>query len=496
MATIRSVNIQFDDIPDLLIAKVGEYLPTPSCAILALALTTHPSASRRINWNKTSPILKWATAIKLKRGPSAAAKLILSRPCKRRRGDANCLLWEVLDFGEVERSLAAKLTDDDLAGIFLSINAVKHLKILKLTGCINIVGHGLDPLTDSLVLEHLDLCLVGPHEDPEKQPESLLSMNVVVPILQSIIGTARPRNSLRYLALPHKIRKMENAVLAEVLGEYDEILQSRGLKCSKCNLACSNQGGHDMTYMHLDWIRPIPLGLSYGPWPCGVQGFTCNMCTKFFCIREECDWLVGACISCEKEYCKDCVEMEMCTGCNDFYCIQCKRLNTCNVCEDSYCDWCYKMCNYCGGAACIECLDWRYCKNCNKSHCGGCFDGKEHNVKNCGVCDSQFCFDCQFAKCNKSWNNACEGCLQRIEVNAPVAAELQNLTNEINQLQSLVHKISVEGCGVAAINGVYTRQEDYFGAPLFRRTTTTYIRGSKVSFTLFRSPIRYRGQRR
>src|SRR5210317_2018667 len=50
----------------------------------------------------------------------------------------------ILDFGEIHKDLAAKLTDDDISNILRSVNAVDRVKRLILTGCVNITGAGLE----------------------------------------------------------------------------------------------------------------------------------------------------------------------------------------------------------------------------------------------------------------------------------------------------------------------------------------------------------------
>jgi len=92
-----------------------------------------------------------------------------------------------LDFEDVEKSLAKKLTDADIGAVLTCTNAKDSLRILKLAGCVNIVGSGLEPLRGSKVLEEIDLSMVGQHEKPTIEPEPLISHEVVLPILDSII---------------------------------------------------------------------------------------------------------------------------------------------------------------------------------------------------------------------------------------------------------------------------------------------------------------------
>ena len=74
--------------------------------------------------------------------------------------------WGTLDFVDVEKSLASKLTDDDIGAILLCIDAKNKLKRLNLTHCYNVVGRGLEPLRFSAVLEQIDLGLVRTFEMP------------------------------------------------------------------------------------------------------------------------------------------------------------------------------------------------------------------------------------------------------------------------------------------------------------------------------------------
>ncbi len=68
--------------------------------------------------------------------------------------------WATLDFGQIEKELAAKLSDEDVRDALLHINAGNKLKILLLTNCTNITGAGTRPLYGSTTIEQLDLSLV------------------------------------------------------------------------------------------------------------------------------------------------------------------------------------------------------------------------------------------------------------------------------------------------------------------------------------------------
>ena len=76
------------------------------------------------------------------------------------------------------------------------------LKRLKLCGCINITGIGLNPLRGSVVLEQIDISLVRKHEKPKIKPEPQISQEVVLPILDSIVSS--DGCSLTHIKFPDK----------------------------------------------------------------------------------------------------------------------------------------------------------------------------------------------------------------------------------------------------------------------------------------------------
>jgi len=173
-------NLNLTDIPDTILADVGSYLPKPSRALFAVAVTAPSSLWRGSNWDQH--LLP----------PSRAAKVILSSQSD----------WDVLDFGEIENNLALKLGDRDVKDVLVCIDAANNLKCLKLAGCVNITGQGLEPLRGSVVLEQADLSLVKMHESPTINPDPLLSEDTVLPILSSIVDTHG--NNVKHLYLPKK----------------------------------------------------------------------------------------------------------------------------------------------------------------------------------------------------------------------------------------------------------------------------------------------------
>ena len=139
------------------------------------------------------------------------------------------------------------MRDGGLEDILTITDAVNNTKCLKLTGCTKILGTGLSPLRGSVVLKQLDLGLVRQHNSPNLRPHPAISDEIVVPILTSIINAEG--TSLIHLQLPKKWRdNRQEGTVSAFLRRYNEVLVSRIIKCTKCNLLLrdieSFQGRH------------------------------------------------------------------------------------------------------------------------------------------------------------------------------------------------------------------------------------------------------------
>jgi len=201
--------LHISDLPVGFIVNVSAYLPKPSRSILAVAFTSSSSSQNDDLMHRLSPI---STAI------------------------ISAYQWDTLDFEDVEKELANKLTDNDISAVLKrSINAHDMLKRLKLCGCINIIGHGLKPLQRSTVLELIDISLIGRHDNPSIHMKSNISEEDTVPILDSIISS--DGCSLKYIQFPQKWKYIsrETHPIAELKTRYNQQLNHRGFGCSKCN---------------------------------------------------------------------------------------------------------------------------------------------------------------------------------------------------------------------------------------------------------------------
>ena len=472
--------LHISDLPDGFLADVVTYLSKPSRAIFAVAMTAPASTWCKINIPK----------------PSAMSKVIMSSSD-----------WSELDFADAERSLAKKLTDDDLGAILQCViltpladavksidnifeekmalmlshlrnenvstrlhnynaanssilrpwlvmdakreyvertgdrhwnslfTALSHLcevrlllkeqsvhvalaqlvhvwpsyqslvdemfaavggvaarglKTLKLTGCVNILGRGLEPLRASTCLQQIDLSLVKEHESPDIQPDPLISRFSCLPILGSICD--KDGNKLRHVQFPKKWSRRGTGAMREFLEKYNTVLSSRGSSCSRCPMIIDSW-----------WFDNS-----------GHQLLTCYKCTKIFCNSCRVDnlgpnWnpLLWQCYHCEKHYCADCVkasDSELCGVCQlNLSCKECVK--SCDGCGIACCGYCLNTCECCGCAKCEYCVE--KCENCPKSNCEGCFDGENYSVKHCSVCDRKLCSYCRVGDCSMEGGGTC-----------------------------------------------------------------------------------------
>ena len=317
------------DLPDGLLVGISSYLAKPSAALFVIALNQEET--------QTSNTIISATN------------------------------WEVLDFSNIEKSLAAKLSDVSIDKILRSIDAANNLKILKLAGCVNITGSGLDVLRSSVVLEQIDMSLVGKNEVPLIEPEPLLSEDVVIPILDGIISRG---NSLKQLELPKKWRNIASTQLEQFLERYDQYLRNQRYCCSKCDGLCVGTGDVWVHRERDEWY--------------GSQNNTCSGCLNHFCYRLSCDAANGNssvdwCKKCEKGYCKSCTATYRCRSCDEEFCNDCMEMKICEGdCETVFCDDCSSeenTCSFCGKMRCHICASivaGCISSNCNKKVCSEC----------------------------------------------------------------------------------------------------------------------------
>ena len=197
--------------------------------------------------------------------------------------------WSTLDFGDIEKVLAERLSDGDISSVLLCIDAVNKLKTLKLTNCIKITGVGLEPLRGSTIIEQIDLSLVGKNKRPRLEPPPPISCEFVLPILDSIVE--REGCSLRHLQFPKVWRQGDSDQFDQFLHRHSDTLLSRGImSCHKCSADLPEEDDR--------WIEGW---IDLSGHKCGSQNYTCGECLKYYCHDCEDDnreyWL---------NYCKRC----------------------------------------------------------------------------------------------------------------------------------------------------------------------------------------------
>ncbi|KAK1734904.1 hypothetical protein QTG54_014364 [Skeletonema marinoi] len=446
------------DLPTGALAHVSSFLAAPSRALFAVALNSRESSS-------------------------AIA------------GDD----WEYLDFGHIEKDLAAKLidddirdiivayqlcqyylekdldlaakiSDDDIRGVLLSIDAVNNLKKLRLTNCINISGAGLEPLRGSTIIQQIDLSLVGDHESPRLDPEPPISCAEVIPILDSIIERGE-ECSLEYLQFPNEWRKERNTEsdFHAFLTRYNELLCSRAVVCLKCN--------HDMFEVY---SMPTMMEMSDSRY--GTQNFTCYNCMDHYCEYCADDggvyYIGGSCKKCERIYCLHCKKVDVCGPCGSWYCADCIDFKQCPKCDGNTCPDCFSECSRCHENTCSDCVSgaschntccadkiscnhcaengdaFRWCDRCSVDYCVDCCDSDIYAVKFCDVCEDTLCGQCRVKKCME-WRN-CARCYhfsfpalledkERTQTkNNEMENENKEQRNEINELKRKVKDLTGE----------------------------------------------------
>ena len=279
---------------------------------------------------------------------------------------------DVLDFGAIEKSLAAKITDDVLKSILTCIDANTKLRKLKLAGCVNITGAGLDPLRGSAVLEQIDLSLVEEHKSPMPDAEPLLSCEHVLPILDSIIE--REESVLHSITFPESWRREENVVLNEFMRRCNEMFVRRNITCPTCD--------ESVEEIDVEWflLHDPSQGDYYG-----LQEYTCYNCLGHFCHGCEDEEDLNYCCNCKKHYCNECVSIEECVKCDKSYCKGCKFLEKCVECDEYYCKDCQSLVN-CGGSQEGRGL----LPQCKKKFCEDCITDPNRLSGECEKCDIPF----------------------------------------------------------------------------------------------------------
>ncbi|KAL7542546.1 hypothetical protein ACHAXR_011892 [Thalassiosira sp. AJA248-18] len=145
-------------------------------------------------------------------------------------GESNvCPSWERIDFGDIDRSLARKLSDDDIAAILMCINAVDTVKSLKLDCCVNITGRGLNVLLICKIRGSVYILL--PDGTTEETDPVLISEETVLPILDSIVE--KDQCSLECIKFPYKwFEDDQSGKVNQWFERFQSTAPNRSVACS------------------------------------------------------------------------------------------------------------------------------------------------------------------------------------------------------------------------------------------------------------------------
>lgn len=209
--------------------------------------------------------------------------------------------------------------------IKLCISAQDVLKKLKLSGCLSITGRCLELLRGSTIIEHIDLSLVTQFKSPKLDPEPMISEDLVIPILDSIISMNGI--SLKMIVFPKKWRTAKTDRFAQFLTNYNRLLESREPKCLNCEASLFEEKDYALMSSN-DYY--------------GTQSYCCHNCYHHFCYDCD-DSGIGplyCCETCDKECCADCAQIRQCDKCVKSMCTGCSEIKTCQLCEEDFCIEC------------------------------------------------------------------------------------------------------------------------------------------------------------
>ena len=328
----------------------------------------------------------------------------------------NGRIWKVIDFGSKECIISGAskfIVDYQLRALLHNCRAREHCQVLKLTGCIQISGNGLDPLRGSSMLREIDLRLNDSvrFSAVEIDTKSVLSvLSSMPPIAQE--GTV-PKGSFG-LSLVKFGRQSPSdvyydqfdATIGIWLRQFHGALQKQALEKQVCcgYYNCAVEPSNDTEK---------------------IESTHCEWCQKFFtCTSRDCQFTTKSynCDDCGKIECEDCFTgtfcrsdscgKALCLGCSFFDCAKCGKYE-CEECFDGIicdnfdcentpicaeCDASTMVlyCDRCGDVECKNCFSGIICNckgdDCYKTLCGSCEEIE--NIWYCDKCEKVECEDC------------------------------------------------------------------------------------------------------
>ena len=376
---------------------VADFLPKTSRALLAVALTAPPASFRESGWKGQPNAISRAIIAKTKTGV-LTDELVDGlcgeegwdeHHCPKRtisidyvygqsahvhsfifRNDLSKQIkqyydsqWEMMDFVDIPKSLALRLTDDDVGAVLVCIDAANNLNRLKLTNCFNVVGTCLEPLRRSTVLEYVDLELVRQFEKPwhhcatsydgTECDEIKLCEGTVFDVLGGILR--EDGNSLKRLQYPYKWY-YDPPAESGLFGGSNRIWEGRYQTMSgRCNQFVND---------HNAVVNKFAYSLYFNENAQSVcarlnenRHDEANMC--IFCGEK---YFYSFCAHCNEILCTDCSTTNECRVCNVRYCLPCSRESGFETKVTLCSEYCQRLCSLCRldickntPNACVEC---------------------------------------------------------------------------------------------------------------------------------------------
>ena len=258
-----------------------------------------------------------------------------------------------------------QINDDQLRSFLIKANAKENTYILSLIGCPNIKGRGLEPLSCSLVLQDIDLRVIGTlplkGEQGEQYGPTGLDERWIFVTLTSMLNEVRrsfgDSNTivLRRMAIRTQLLPADMSSTLKILHSEREKfwLRWKPSSCLKCKVVKSDK-----------WPEKAS---NFCAAPDCKSSWWCPPCKSSITPYERC-------IICKSDYCKDCTpQLVKCSVCEHFYCTPCAMPPSCPECTTPKCQWCSNLTK---------------CNGCNKKCCAS------HGFESCGKCDNLFCVDC------------------------------------------------------------------------------------------------------
>ena len=394
-AAVGSNVLSLADLPNDQLVAIADYLPKTSRALFAVALTAPPSSFRATNWrcdinDASKAIIESTKSLQLKYSPISVNNYTYVSDDMKKYYAAQ-RPWEMLSFVDVPTDMKGKLNDDTLGAILVCIGAKSSLKKLSISGCNRaVVGHGLEPLRGSIVLESINFGNITFYSGRNQQ--SPLSEASVIPILESIIET--DGNALREISLPTEWRKGQSRneePLSSFCSKFNRMMLGKEVKCLSCDQLVAGNAEN-----------------------------TCQVCSKRIC--STCNSINDHGYYESSTHNESVAPISSCNHCNQKLCQQCGEHRHCSKCNSVHCSLCAKEDGVDAGRYC----EGDYCEN--ESCCAACRVPEE-----CGECWS--CRELVFAKLLTQKQTLEEVNREVLEENERLAKENRQLHMTVDELQ-------------------------------------------------------------